>query len=91
MLGLRLDSAMERRLAQFARQTRRSKSDIARDAMREYLDRHAGDDEYQRQVRAIAALRVAAGSVEADFAEFEALASEALAGEPDYDWGERPQ
>lgn len=70
----------------FARATRRTKSDVARDAMREYLDRHAADEEYQRQVAAIAA-----ATSESDFAELEAIGHDALADEPDYDWGDQPR
>jgi len=54
MLGVRLDPETEAGLARLARQTRRSKSDVARDAMREYLDRHSLDAELQREVRLIA-------------------------------------
>lgn len=86
MLGLRLDRDMEQRLVRFARATRRSKSDVARDAMREYLDRHAVDEEYLRQVRALAA-----ATSEDDLAELDAVADDVLAEEPDYDWGDKPR
>jgi Arc/MetJ-type ribon-helix-helix transcriptional regulator len=77
---------MEQRLVRYARATRRSKSDVARDAMREYLDRHAVDDEYLRQVRA-----VAAATTEDELAVLDALADDLLADEPDSDWGDTPQ
>lgn len=83
MLGLRLDSAMAEHLERFARATRRSKSDIARDAVREYLDRHALDDEYKRQVQAIAA-----ATTEDDLAWLDAVNDDLLANEPDYDRGD---
>jgi RHH-type transcriptional regulator, rel operon repressor / antitoxin RelB len=86
VLGLRLDDAMEQRLGRFARESRRSKSDIARDAVREYLDRHAVDDEYKRQVRAIAA-----ATTEAELARIDALSDDLMAGEPDYDWSDPAQ
>jgi RHH-type transcriptional regulator, rel operon repressor / antitoxin RelB len=82
VLGLRLDRDTEQRLVRFARETRRSKSDVARDAMREYLDRHAVDDEMQRQLKMIAA---------ADRAEdldlVDAAVDDLMRDEPDYDWG----
>jgi RHH-type rel operon transcriptional repressor/antitoxin RelB len=82
VLGLRLDNSMEQRLARFAKATRRSKSDIARDAMREYLDRHAADDAYVEQVRALATVLD-----ESRLDEIEALTDDVMADEPDYDWG----
>ncbi|MEY2883418.1 MAG: Ribbon-helix-helix protein copG family [Pseudomonadota bacterium] len=78
MLGLRLDSEMASRLDRFARATRRSRSDIARDAVREYLDRHALDDAFQRQLQRIAML---AGD---DIVIVDALADDLLTGEPAY-------
>ena len=82
-MGLRLDSAMADHLERFAKATRRSKSDIARDAVREYLDRHALGDEYKRQVQAIAA-----ATTEADLASLDAMNDDLMANEPDYDWGD---
>lgn len=79
MLGLRLDNDMASRLDRFARATRRSRSDIARDAVREYLDRHALDDAFQRQLQRIAML---AGD---DGAAVDALADDLMAGELPYD------
>ncbi|RXD06990.1 ribbon-helix-helix protein, CopG family [Sphingomonas sp. UV9] len=40
MLGVRLDSELEERLASVARTQGRSKSDIAREAVRRYVERH---------------------------------------------------
>lgn len=40
MLGVRLDDELERRLTSVARSQGRSKSDIAREAVRRYVDRH---------------------------------------------------
>jgi RHH-type transcriptional regulator, rel operon repressor / antitoxin RelB len=82
MLGVRLDTAMAENLERFATATRRSKSDIARDAVREYLDRHALEDEYKRQVQAIAV-----ATTEADLVWLDAVSDDLMAGEPDYDWG----
>ena len=81
MLGLRLDAEMTAHLDRFSKATRRSKSDIARDAMREYLARHTVDEEYRRQVRAIAAAVNAA-----DLAQVDAVHDDLMASEPDYDW-----
>ena len=41
MLGVRLDSETERRLEALAKQTRRPKSQIAREAIREYISRRS--------------------------------------------------
>ncbi|TPG12407.1 type II toxin-antitoxin system RelB family antitoxin [Sphingomonas oligophenolica] len=40
MLGVRLDTDLEERLAAVARTQGRSKSDIAREAVRRYVERH---------------------------------------------------
>ncbi len=40
MLGVRLDEDLEQRLAAVARTQGRSKSDIAREAVRRYVERH---------------------------------------------------
>ncbi len=40
MLGVRLDDELEQRLTSVARSQGRSKSDIARDAVRRYVDLH---------------------------------------------------
>lgn len=49
MLGVRLDSDLEARLAAVARSQGRSKSDIAREAVRRYVDLH--DEAYRREAR----------------------------------------
>ena len=46
MLGVRLDSELEERLAAVARTQGRSKSDIAREAVRRYVERH--DEAWER-------------------------------------------
>ena len=56
MLGLRLDTDTEAGLARVARRERRTKSDIARDAIRAYLARVEDDEALIAEVRAIAAL-----------------------------------
>lgn len=57
MLGVRLDEELEQRLAAVARSQGRSKSDIAREAVRRYVDRHdaALKAEARRQSLAAAA------------------------------------
>lgn len=49
MLGVRLDEELERRLAAVARSQGRSKSDIAREAVRRYVDLH--DEAFRREAR----------------------------------------
>ena len=49
MLGVRLTPEIESRFARFARAKGRPKSDIARTAIVEYLDRHGDDLEFERQ------------------------------------------
>lgn len=49
MLGVRLDDELERRLTAVARSQGRSKSDIARDAVRRYVDLH--DEAYRSEAR----------------------------------------
>jgi RHH-type rel operon transcriptional repressor/antitoxin RelB len=55
MLGLRLDPATDQMLGRFAEKARRTKSEIARAAVREYIERHDLDAEFRRQVAALAA------------------------------------
>lgn len=50
MLGVRLSEQDDQALARFAKRSRRSKSDIAREAVQEYLRRHTLDEEWRRQV-----------------------------------------
>lgn len=49
MLGVRLDSELERRLTTVARTQGRSKSDIARDAVRRYVELH--DEAFRSEAR----------------------------------------
>ena len=49
MLGVRLDTELEERLATVARTQGRSKSDIAREAVRRYVDLH--DEAFRREAR----------------------------------------
>ena len=49
MLGVRLDTELEERLANVARTQGRSKSDIAREAVRRYVDLHG--EAYRREAR----------------------------------------
>jgi RHH-type rel operon transcriptional repressor/antitoxin RelB len=72
MLGVRLDDDLERRLTSVARTQGRSKSDIARDAVRRYVDLHdaAFLAEAKRQ-----SLRAAARGWTEEDREWEALAA----------------
>ena len=49
MLGLRIDASLERRLSALARVQGRSKSEIARDAVASYVDRH--DEAFRAEAR----------------------------------------
>jgi RHH-type rel operon transcriptional repressor/antitoxin RelB len=49
MLAIRLDAQMERRLAALARRQRRTKSQIAREALRQYLEGESLAAEARRQ------------------------------------------
>ena len=49
MLGVRLDTELEERLAAVARTQGRSKSDIAREAVRRYVERH--DEAYLAEAK----------------------------------------
>ncbi len=82
MLGLRLERDLEERLDGFAAQTRRSRSQITRDALREYLDRHATDTEWRRQIAMLAA-----ATTDEDLDEMDAFHDDMTADEPEYDWG----
>jgi predicted DNA-binding protein len=74
MLGVRLGADVERRLERFARQHRRAKSDVARAAIGEYLDRHGLDDELERQLRACAAQERSDPRMQQEIDEADALA-----------------
>ncbi len=84
-LGLRLDVSLSRQLVRFAASTHRSKSDVARDALRIYLSRRAPDDDLVREMEAIAAATSAT-----DLALLDVLHDDVMGDEPDYDWGNRP-
>ncbi|WP_207913466.1 ribbon-helix-helix protein, CopG family [Sphingomonas sp. BK235] len=49
LLGVRLDTELEERLAAVARTQGRSKSDIAREAVRRYVELH--DEAFRREAR----------------------------------------
>ena len=70
MLGVRLDAQTELALTVLARRTRRSKSEIAREAIRRHVERHdeALAAEAQRQ-----SLHAAAPADDGDFAFWEAI------------------
>lgn len=71
MLGVRLDPETERQLATLAKRSRRSKSDIAREAISKHVRRHdeAFIAEAKRQ-----SLRAAARGWTAEDEEWEAMA-----------------
>ncbi len=50
MLGIKLDSDLDGRVAEFARARGQSKSEVGRRALVEYLDRHSLDQEFRRQL-----------------------------------------
>jgi RHH-type rel operon transcriptional repressor/antitoxin RelB len=84
MLGIRLDAELEAGLSALARRTQRTKSDVAREAVREYLERHSLDVEYRRQV---ALVHEAQKGTDLDW--LDAMTDDLMADEPDYDWGDR--
>jgi len=77
MLGVRLDPATERGLQEIARRSRRSKSDIAREAIEKYVRRHDAAllAEARRQ-----SLRAAARGWSEEDAAWEAVAAADDAG-----------
>ena len=81
MLGVRLDSELEQRLAAVARAQGRSKSDIAREAVRCYVERHdeAFLAEARRQSLNAAALDRTEADLAADWLFAEAVAAEDVA------------
>ena len=83
-LGLRLDPALSRQLVRFAATTRRSKSDVARDALRLYLARNLPDDDLRRELEAIGA-----ATTESDLALLDAIHDDVMRDEPAYEWGPR--
>jgi RHH-type rel operon transcriptional repressor/antitoxin RelB len=72
VLGVRLDDDLEKRLASVARTQGRSKSDIAREAVRRYVDRH--DEAYIAEARR-QSLRAAERGWTLDEEAWEALAA----------------
>ena len=72
MLGVRLDAELERKLAGVARTQGRSKSDIARDAVRRYVEQH--DEAFLAEARRQSLRAAARGRSEEDVA-WEALAA----------------
>ena len=70
MLGVRLDTELEERLAAVARSQGRSKSDIAREAVRRYVERH--DEAFKAEARR-QSLRAAERDKAEDYAFWEAL------------------
>lgn len=76
MLGVRLDTELEERLAAVARTQGRSKSDIAREAVRRYVDLH--DEAYRREARR-QSTRASKRDTPEDFAFWNALARESNA------------
>lgn len=72
MLGVRLDTELEERLAAVARTQGRSKSDIAREAVRRYVERH--DEAYLAEAKRQSLRAAARGWTDEDRA-WEALAA----------------
>ena len=79
MLGVRLDSQTEKRLDRFVRERGRAKSEVARAAIVEYLERHDLEAELRRQVRLISA-----ATTEERLREVDALADDLMRDESDY-------
>lgn len=72
MLGVRIDDDLEQRLSSVARSQGRSKSDIAREAVRRYVDLH---DEALRAEARRQSQRAAARGWTREDEEWEALAA----------------
>lgn len=72
MLGVRLDGDLEQRLTAVARSQGRSKSDIAREAVRRYVERH--DEAFLAEARRQSLRAAARGRTEED-AAWEKLAA----------------
>jgi RHH-type rel operon transcriptional repressor/antitoxin RelB len=73
VLGVRLDSDLEERLAAVARTQGRSKSDIAREAVRRYVDLH--DEAFRREARR-QSQRASRRDVREDYAFWETVGTE---------------
>lgn len=74
MLACRLPTEEEERVVRFARAHGRGKSDVVRAALAEYLDRHEGEDDFVRQIKAVAALERGSAERQAELGEVDALA-----------------
>ena len=74
MLGMRLSPAEEARVTRFARAHGRKKSDVARQALNEFLDRNDDEDGFVRQARLIADRERNTPEGRRDVAEVDALA-----------------
>ena len=72
MLGVRIDRALEQRLAAVARSQGRSKSDIAREAVRRYVERH--DEAFLAEAKR-QSLRAAARGMTAEDLEWDTIAA----------------
>ena len=73
MLGVRLDTELEERLAAVARTQGRSKSDIAREAVRRYVELH--DEAFRREARR-QSQRASRRDTHADYAFWEVAEAE---------------
>jgi RHH-type rel operon transcriptional repressor/antitoxin RelB len=74
VLGVRLDSELEERLAAVARTQGRSKSDIAREAVRRYVERH--DEAFLAEAKRQSLVAAAADRAADDWDFFEAIEAE---------------
>lgn len=83
VLGIRLSDQLETQLESQARREGRSKSDIARQAIVDYLRRHGDEDEYVRQAR-----HLADRLDEQDLEWLDRAFDDAMSTEPPYDWGD---
>jgi RHH-type rel operon transcriptional repressor/antitoxin RelB len=70
VLGVRLDTELEERLAAVARTQGRSKSDIAREAVRRYVELH--DEAFRREARR-QSLRASRRDTQQDYAFWETI------------------
>lgn len=73
-MALQLKREIEDRLESFARHTGQGSSDVAQLAIEEYLRRHDGMPEFERQAREIAALEAASPESQAETAALNAQA-----------------
>jgi predicted transcriptional regulator len=74
VLGVRLTPEIENRMTRFARSTGRPKSDVARAAIVEYLDRHTDELEFERQLQAAAEMERHNDASRQEIDELDALA-----------------